>query len=48
MARAARLRNLLVHQYSEVDDALFHELLADNLSDFDDFSAQVAAWVAKA
>lgn len=37
----ARFRNLLVHVYAEVDDARVHRFLAEDLGDFDAYSAAV-------
>jgi uncharacterized protein YutE (UPF0331/DUF86 family) len=37
-------RNVLVHDYVEVDDGIVLERLA-NLADLDDFVAVVATWV---
>jgi uncharacterized protein YutE (UPF0331/DUF86 family) len=42
--RAVGFRNVLVHDYIEVDDAIVLERLA-NLGDLDDFLSVVAAWV---
>jgi len=44
LRRAVGFRNVLVHDYVEVDDGIVLERLA-NLSDLDDFVAVVAAWV---
>ncbi|MDQ2881279.1 MAG: DUF86 domain-containing protein [Actinomycetota bacterium] len=44
LRRAVGFRNVLVHDYVEVDDDIVLERLA-NLSDLDDFVAVVAAWV---
>lgn len=41
---AVGFRNVLVHDYVEVDDGIVLERLA-NLADLDDFVAVVAAWV---
>ncbi len=42
--RAVGFRNVLVHDYIEVDDGIVLERLA-NLGDLDDFLSVVAAWV---
>jgi uncharacterized protein YutE (UPF0331/DUF86 family) len=42
--RAVGFRNVLVHDYVEVDDGIVLERLA-NLADLDDFVAVVATWV---
>lgn len=42
LARMTRFRNLLVHQYAEIDDERVLELLESRLSDFDDFRAAIA------
>ncbi len=44
LRRAVGFRNVLVHDYVEVDDGIVVEQLA-NLADLDDFVAVVAAWV---
>jgi uncharacterized protein YutE (UPF0331/DUF86 family) len=44
MARAVGFRNVLVHQYTEVDDARVIAQLRQ-LDDLDRYVAQVAAWV---
>jgi uncharacterized protein YutE (UPF0331/DUF86 family) len=37
----ARFRNLLIHQYAEVDDRRVHEFLRQDLHDLDDFIAAI-------
>lgn len=44
LRRAVGFRNVLVHDYIEVDDGIVLDRLA-NLTDLDDFVAAVAAWV---
>jgi uncharacterized protein YutE (UPF0331/DUF86 family) len=44
LGRAAGFRNVLVHGYAEVDDSIVMESL-ETLHDFDDFVAQVSAWI---
>ncbi len=44
LRRAVGFRNVLVHDYVEVDDGIVLERLA-NLADLEDFVAVVAAWV---
>ncbi len=44
LRRAVGFRNVLVHDYIEVDDGIVLDRLA-NLTDLDDFIAAVAAWV---
>ena len=44
LRRAVGFRNVLVHDYIEVDDGIVLERLA-NLADLDNFVAVVAAWV---
>lgn len=44
LALAAGFRNLLVHQYADVDDGAVIANL-DRLSDLDDFVRQVGAWL---
>jgi uncharacterized protein YutE (UPF0331/DUF86 family) len=43
MRALAGQRNLLVHLYGEVDDALVHAFLQDGLADLDRFARAVAA-----
>ena len=45
LAATVGLRNLLVHQYADVDDRRVVENL-DRVGDLDDFVRQVAGWVA--
>lgn len=42
MERAARFRNLLVHQYAEVDNGRVVDVLASRLDDLDQFRVQLA------
>jgi uncharacterized protein YutE (UPF0331/DUF86 family) len=44
LADAARFRNVLVHQYAEVDDNRVVTHL-DELDDLDEFVTEVAAWI---
>lgn len=44
LASAAGFRNVLVHQYAEVDDTIVVHALAD-LADLEDYVTQVAAWL---
>jgi uncharacterized protein YutE (UPF0331/DUF86 family) len=46
MRKAVGFRNVLVHEYVEVDDAIVVGRLAD-LSDLEEFVSEVAAYVAK-
>lgn len=41
----ARLRNLLVHVYADVDDSAVHRSLAEGLSDLDAFAQSIAKLV---
>ncbi|MBA2473794.1 MAG: DUF86 domain-containing protein [Pseudonocardiales bacterium] len=47
LRRAVGFRNVLVHDYVEVDDGIVLDRLG-NLADLDDFVAAVAAWVVPA
>jgi uncharacterized protein YutE (UPF0331/DUF86 family) len=47
LARAVRLRNLLVHRYDDIDDARVVHALGE-VSAFDEFAAHVAAWLPSA
>lgn len=44
LARAVGFRNVLVHQYTEVDDTIVLGAL-ERLEEFDEFVAQVSAWL---
>jgi uncharacterized protein YutE (UPF0331/DUF86 family) len=44
VSRAVGFRNILVHQYAEVDDGIVIDAL-DHLEDLRSFVAQVSAWV---
>lgn len=44
LARAVGFRNLLVHQYAEIDDDRVVAML-DRLDDFDAFAVAVAQWL---
>ncbi len=41
-AEAAKLRNILVHMYAEVDTEVIYEILQNNLGDFDEFAKFIA------
>jgi len=41
LAMAARLRNLLVHRYWEIDDERVHQSVREGLKDFEEFKARV-------
>lgn len=47
LARAVGFRNVLVHQYAEVDDDRVVDALG-RLDDFRDFVSQVSAWLVRA
>lgn len=38
-------RNLIVHDYARIDDALVYAVLQDHLDDFAQFAAAVTAFV---
>jgi len=42
---AASFRNILVHQYEEIEIEKLHEYLTENLSDFDIFAKNIAKYV---
>ena len=44
MRRAAGFRNVLVHEYIQVDDRIVLAML-DDPSDLDEFSRQIAEWL---
>lgn len=45
LGQMARFRNLLVHLYWQVDNHRIYQIIQDNLSDFDLFHDQIAAWL---
>jgi len=45
--RMASFRNLIVHYYERVDDAIVYGLFKENLSDFDRFVERVAGYLKK-
>ena len=45
MVRMARFRNILVHQYTEVDATIVVRILRDNLGDFTVFRNEISALV---
>lgn len=44
---AAKLRNILVHMYTEVDPAMISQILENNLDDFDEYARYIARYVDK-
>jgi len=46
-AEAAKFRNVLVHMYAEIDVELVHEILQNNLGDFDEFAKHIARYLEK-
>ncbi|MFB6209197.1 MAG: DUF86 domain-containing protein [Candidatus Nanohaloarchaea archaeon] len=44
---AAGFRNVLVHQYTEIQVERLHEYLTDNLEDFDTFTKNIAEYARK-
>jgi uncharacterized protein YutE (UPF0331/DUF86 family) len=40
----ARVRDLLVHLYWQVDDRRVYQIIRENLGDLDAYRAQVARW----
>ncbi len=45
MASMAGFRNILIHEYQEVDLKKVHDILTNRLSDFDDFSRQIIKYL---
>ncbi|KXB06147.1 hypothetical protein AKJ53_01215 [candidate division MSBL1 archaeon SCGC-AAA382F02] len=41
LGNMARFRNLLVHQYTEVDNRRVHEILQENLDDIEEFITRI-------
>jgi uncharacterized protein YutE (UPF0331/DUF86 family) len=46
-SEAAKLRNILVHMYTEVDPAMISQILENNLDDFDEYARYIARYVDK-
>lgn len=44
----ARFRNLLVHQYGEIDDKRLYSLLKDHLGDLDTYLAEIGRHLGEA
>jgi uncharacterized protein YutE (UPF0331/DUF86 family) len=44
---AAKLRNVLVHMYSEVDPSVISQILEKNLDDFDEYAIYIARYLDK-
>ncbi len=42
---AAKLRNILVHMYTEVDPAVISQILENNLDDFDEYARYIARYL---
>lgn len=45
LGKAAGLRNVVAHGYSEVEPALIHEAARDGLGDLERFAREVSAWL---
>lgn len=45
LSRMVGFRNLIVHDYARIDDALVYAVLQDHLDDFAQFAAAVTAFV---
>jgi uncharacterized protein YutE (UPF0331/DUF86 family) len=46
-SEAAKLRNILVHMYTEVDPAMISQIRENNLDDFDEYARYIARYVDK-
>jgi uncharacterized protein YutE (UPF0331/DUF86 family) len=42
---AAKLRNILVHMYTEIDPAVISQILENNLDDFDEYARYIAIYL---
>lgn len=40
-----RFRNILVHDYLEIDQKIAHRILTNELNDFDDFARAIVRWL---
>lgn len=41
----ARLRNLVVHEYTKIDNAIVYGILKKHLGDFDEFARAIVAYM---
>ena len=44
-SEAAKLRNILVHMYTEIDPAMISQILENNLDDFDKYAQYIARYL---
>lgn len=44
-SEAAKLRNILVHMYTEIDPAMISQILENNLDDFDKYAQYIARYI---
>jgi uncharacterized protein YutE (UPF0331/DUF86 family) len=42
---AAKLRNILVHMYTEIDKAVMSDVLENNLDDFEEYARYIAIYL---
>lgn len=40
-----RFRNILVHDYMDIDSAIVYKILTENLKDFNDFAREVVCYM---
>ncbi|OPY24858.1 MAG: hypothetical protein A4E27_01120 [Methanobacterium sp. PtaU1.Bin242] len=44
-SEAAKLRNILVHMYTEIDPAMISQIMENNLDDFDKYAQYIARYI---
>lgn len=47
LVKMAKFRNLLVHQYAHIDNAIVYGILKRHLGDFDEFAQAIVAYLSK-
>ncbi len=48
LGRAARLRNIMIHKYWEIDDRKVFKSAKENIGDFEEFLRQINKFIEKA
>ena len=44
LVNMARFRNILVHEYTHIDDGIVYNILSQQMDDFDEFARAIAAY----
>lgn len=47
LVKMARFRNLLVHEYAQIDNTIVYGILKRRLSDFDEFAQAIVAYLSR-